>query len=98
MFELLMLFCAYVFDKSVIHKYRITFHNAIKKQNGFDNRPDIYHENVSIEQIYKHFNTSKQINELASGGNESLEKAKEILKMYDIHEYNILGGGLMNNW
>lgn len=71
-----------------------------KKRDGFDQRP-IVDQKIKIDVIYKHFINKKKLDILQSNTTSILEKVKianQVILPNEIKPFNILGGGLLNEW
>jgi hypothetical protein len=73
-----------------------------KNRNGFDQRP-IEEKKIKIDVIYKHFDNKKKLAILESNSTSIFEKIKIANQVIlsnpnEIKPYNILGGGLLNDW
>ena len=71
-----------------------------KKRDGMDQRP-IIDEKIKMDVIYKHFINKNKLAILESNNTSIIEKVKianQVILPNEIKPFNILGGGLLNEW
>jgi hypothetical protein len=71
-----------------------------KNRDGMDQR-QIINEEIKMDVIYKHFNNKNKLAILESNSTSIFEKikiAKQVISPDEIKPFNILGGGLLNEW